>query len=160
MFFFFGGIRERKPTNLRPTCMCVFSRDIYLSKYIYNDDKEKEQKMSINNRFVRYGKRKGGRSICLKINRRNRRANNEKMLTPYTRSGDAPHRMIVYLFFSFSFFFFLVLVYLVTIDRQECKYRLLSPLLFSLYALDRYKPSPLVSRTYQHHHHHHLCLYV
>jgi hypothetical protein len=49
--------------------------------------------------------------------------------------------MIVYLFFFF-------VVALVTIDRQECKYLLL----FSLYALDRYKPSSLISTTYQHHH--------
>jgi len=67
----------------------------------------------------------------------------------------SPHRTIVYL--SFFFFFFLVVIYLVTIDRQECKYRLLSLSLSSLYALDRYKPSPLISTTY---YHHHLCIYV
>jgi hypothetical protein len=72
--------------------------------------------------------------------------------------GRPPHRMTVYLFFFFFFFFLVVVVYLVTIDRQECKYRHLS--LFSLYTLDRYKPpppSPLVSTTYQHHH---LCIYT
>jgi hypothetical protein len=57
---------------------------VFLSRYLaikLDNDKEKEQKMSINNHFGHDGKRKGGRTICLKINRRNRRANNYKMLT-------------------------------------------------------------------------------
>lgn len=50
VFCFF---RKRELTNrLR---VCVFAR--YLSIKVY-DDKEKERKMSINNRFVRMGKEK------------------------------------------------------------------------------------------------------
>ena len=87
------------------------------------------------------------------------------------RCWASPHRTIIHICSSSLFCLFLVVavvaavvVYLFTIHRQECKYRLLSLSLsvFSvLYALDRYKPSPpssLVFTTYQQQQH--LCIWT
>lgn len=87
-----------------------------------DNDKEKELKMTINNRYVHMGKEKVAELCALKSTKEIDVRTRIRCIP--IRYGASLHRMIIYLFF-FLFFFLLVVIYLVTIDRQECKYRLL-----------------------------------
>ena len=100
--------------------------------------------------FCVYGKRRGGRRIYLKIDRRQQRDVRTRISIRSTlrQRWALPHSTIIYLFLFFDDdddddVVVVVVVYLVTTDRQECKYRL--PFLYLRFVCPRSMQAIVVS---------------
>ena len=122
----FGFLRFISASNLEGPINCFSSSSSPFLSIKLDNNNEREHEMCTSNRSVYIGKEEVEGLYSSRSSEDNSDVRTRMSIRSTLRQRWAlPHRTIIYLFLFFYVVDNDVVVYLVTIDRQECKYRLL-----------------------------------